>query len=66
MSPQNFQPDLFQKVVSVVMALVFIGLAVAYYLQGELMARDVIGSIISGALLAYLIHLWLMPNDPLI
>lgn len=63
MDPRYFNPDIFQKVFAVVMILVFIGFAIAYYIHGELLLRDVLGSLISGTLLAYLVHLWLMPND---
>ncbi len=47
----------------VTLSVVLVGFVLAVVIQGTIATRDVIGSIISAVLLAYLVHLWIMPSD---
>ena len=57
-----FDYDVFKKVLPVVFSLVLIGFVIAFQVYGELLIRDIIGTLISAVLGAYLIHLWLLPE----
>ena len=52
--------DVFQKVLAITLSLVFLGCLTAYLYYGELVARDIIGSLISGVIFAYMVHLWVL------
>ena len=54
-----FRPVLFAKTLTVTACAGLIGCAVAFRLQGELAARDIIGTVISTLLFSYLVHLWI-------
>ena len=54
-----FRPALFVKTLIVSGCAAIIGCAAAYRLQGELAARDIIGTTISTLLFSYLVHLWI-------
>ncbi len=47
----------------VTLSVVLVGFVLAVVIKGTIATRDVIGSIISAVLLAYLVHLWIMPSD---
>jgi len=53
------RPALFAKTLTVTGCAALIGCAVAYRMQGELAARDIIGTTISTLLFSYLVHLWI-------
>lgn len=63
MKPSLFDRALFSKTLAVTMALVVLGLGAAFAIKGEVSTVDVVGSIISGIILAYVVHLWMMPQD---
>lgn len=54
-----FRPALFAKTLTVTACAAIIGCAVAFRLQGELAARDIIGCGISTVLFSYMVHLWI-------
>ncbi len=63
MKPSLFDRALFGKTLAVTIALVVAGLAVAFAINRELSTVDVVGATISGVILAYVVHLWIMPQD---
>ena len=54
-----FIPELFMKALTVTVGLAVLGLALAYTLSGTLAVRDVIGTLISATIIAYMAHLWM-------
>ena len=54
-----FVPHVFVKVLAVVMTLVLIGFVISFLVYGEITTTDVVGSLISAPLFAYLVHLWI-------
>jgi len=59
MSHLPFVPSVFVKVLAATLTAVSAGLAIALFYNGELAWRDIVGSLVSAPLLAYLIHLWI-------
>ena len=59
----TFQRILFIKVLAAVMTIVCLTLAGVFWVNGSVATRDIIGSVISGVLFSYLLHLWLLPAD---
>jgi len=59
MSQLPFVPAVFAKVLAATLTVVGVGLAIALLYNGNLAWRDIIGSLVSAPLLAYLIHLWI-------
>jgi len=53
-----FIPEIFWKVLVGTLSLAAIGLAVAFAVFGSVPLRDVIGTLISATILAYMAHLW--------
>ena len=53
-----FIPEIFWKVLAGTLALAVAGLVIAYAVFGSLPLRDVIGTLISATILAYMAHLW--------
>jgi hypothetical protein len=56
----DFVPSVFFKVLAVTVGLMLLGWAAAAWLYGELTRPDIIGSLISALILAYLVHLWIV------
>ncbi len=55
-----FVPTLYSKVLGAVLGLLLSGVAVAYAVVGSLETRDLVGSLISAVIVAYLLHVvWL-------
>lgn len=54
-----FAPSVFATALVGTLALVGIGFAVAFRLNDELATRDIIGSLISAPIFAYMVHLWI-------
>ncbi len=54
-----FVPAVFIKVLAAVLTVVALGLGVMLAVNGEIQTQDMIGSLISAPLLAYLVHLWI-------
>jgi|CXWL01.1.fsa_nt_gi hypothetical protein len=54
-----FYPGVFGKTLVVTLSIAIVGSAVALRVYGELALRDIIGSTITAALGAYLVHLWI-------
>lgn len=54
-----FHPGLFAKSLAVIGSVAVVGCAVALRVQGELATRDIVGTVISVPMLAYLVHLWI-------
>ena len=52
-------PNLFAKVLAVVMTLVLVGWLGALWIYGELTRVDMVGSLISAFIFSYLVHLWI-------
>ena len=63
MKPSLFDRALFTKTLIAALVLVVVGLGIALAVYGEVSTVDVVGASVSGLVLAYLIHLWLMPLD---
>ena len=61
MNPQAplFYPSTFVKSLAATFSAAVIGCAIAFRIHGELAARDIIGTSISGLIFAYLVHLWI-------
>ncbi len=53
-----FVPEIFWKVLVVTLALAVIGLGVAFMVFDTVALRDVIGTLISATIVAYMAHLW--------
>ncbi|MEK6644455.1 MAG: hypothetical protein AABZ08_11160 [Planctomycetota bacterium] len=54
-----FRPALFAKALAVIGSIAVVGCAVALRVQGNLATRDIVGTVISVPMLAYLVHLWI-------
>ncbi|MBI5762931.1 MAG: hypothetical protein HZA51_05330 [Planctomycetes bacterium] len=54
-----FHLGLFAKSLAVIGSVAVVGCAVALRVQGELATRDIVGTVISVPMLAYLVHLWI-------
>lgn len=54
-----FVPVVFFKVLAVTLTVVFIGYVLSFVVTGEITTVDIVGSLISAPLFAYLVHLWL-------
>lgn len=54
-----FVPQVFAKVLAVTLTLVVIGFVISLWVYGEITSVDIVGSLISAPLFAYLIHLWI-------
>ena len=52
----------FWKVLAVAEAVAIAGLAIAGAVSGSLAARDIVGTLISAAIVAYMAHLWIGPK----
>lgn len=54
-----FVPIVFFKVLAVTLTLVLVGYVVSFVVYDEITTVDIVGSLISAPLFAYLVHLWL-------
>ncbi len=63
MAKLPFSPGVFFKVAGVVLLLLVIGLWILNKVVGELTNADMVMAPISAVILAYLIHLWLLPGE---
>lgn len=63
MSRLPFAPRIFFKVLAVIVVLLLTAFAIIHWIMGEMTTTDIVGSSISSLILAYLIHLWLMPTE---
>lgn len=54
-----FIPELFMKALMVTIGVAILGLALAYTIYDTLAVRDVIGTLISATIVAYMAHLWI-------
>ncbi len=55
-----FDKELYLRFLIAALGVTFIGFVIAYHVYGELLVRDIIGSLITAPLAAYLLHLWYM------
>jgi hypothetical protein len=63
MAKLPFRGRIFFKVLLVVLALLAGSLWLMYRINGELTGADKVMGPISAIILAYLVHLWLLPGD---
>ena len=64
MAKLPFSPGVFFKVAGVVLVLLVLGLWILNKVVGELTITDMVGAVSSAVILAYLVHLWLLPGEP--
>jgi hypothetical protein len=62
MSKLPLEKPVFFKVLAVVLVLLVVGLALEKWLTGALPLRDIVGATVSSIILAYLVHLWMLPD----
>jgi len=63
MSKFPLVPKTFVKVLAVVLLLVAIGFAIVIWIAGKISTTDVVGTLISAVIFAYLVHLYLIPGE---
>lgn len=56
----DFEPLVFVKVFAATLGVVFLGWAGSIWIYGELTRVDMIGSLISAPIFAYMVHLWIL------
>lgn len=56
----EFVPAVFWKVLAATLTVVMLGWTGAIWIFGELKTVDIIGSLISAPICAYLVHLWIV------
>ncbi len=56
----EFVPAVFWKVLAATLTAVMLGWIGAIWFFGELKTVDIVGSLISTPILAYLVHLWIV------
>ncbi len=56
----DFVPGVFWKVLAATLTVVMLGWLGAMWIFGELKTVDIVGSLISAPILAYLVHLWIV------
>ncbi len=56
----EFVPGVFWKVLAATLTAVMLGWVGAIWIFGELKTVDIVGSLISAPILAYLVHLWIV------
>jgi len=54
-----FIPSLFSKVIAVIMALAILIILAVVLIAGHITTLDLAGTLISAAIIAYIIHLWI-------
>lgn len=58
-----FVPARFMKALTVTLGLAVAILVTAMALSGSIPLRDIIGTILSAAIVAYIVHLWIVPKE---
>ena len=58
-----FAPARYMKALIVTLSLAVIVLITAMAISGSLPVRDIIGTILSAAIVAYIAHLWIVPRN---
>lgn len=56
----DFEPSVFFKVLAVTLCVVFLGWGGSYIIYHELTTVDIVGSLISAPIFAYMVHLWIV------
>ncbi len=56
----EFVPAVFWKVLAATLTVVMLGWIGAIWIFGELKTVDIVGSLISAPIFAYLVHLWII------
>lgn len=56
----DFVPSVFFKVLAVTLGIVLLGWAGSVWIYGEVTRTDIIGSLISAPIFAYMVHLWIV------
>ena len=56
----DFEPSVFWKVLAATFGAVLLGWVGALWVFGELSGVDVVGSLISAPIFAYMVHLWII------
>ncbi len=56
----DFVPAVFWKVLAATLTVVMLGWLGAIWIFGELKTVDIVGSLISAPIFAYLVHLWII------
>ena len=59
-NPPLLVPGVLAKTLSATCVLVIVGFAVALRVYGTLAVRDIVGTLISATIFAYLVHLWIV------
>lgn len=63
MSKLPFEGRIFFKVLPIVLVLLAVALWVMHRVNGELTGADKVMGPLSAIILAYLVHLWLLPGE---
>ena len=56
----EFVPAVFWKVLAATLTVVMLGWIGAMWIYGELKTVDIVGSLISAPIFAYMVHLWVV------
>ena len=56
----DFVPAVFFKVLAITLTAVLLGWIGAIWFYGELKTVDIVGSLISAPIFAYMVHLWIV------
>ncbi len=56
----DFVPAVFSKVLAATLTVVMLGWLGAIWIFGELKTVDIVGSLISAPIFAYMVHLWIV------
>ncbi len=56
----DFVPAVFWKVLAATLTVVMLGWIGAIWIYGELKTVDIVGSLISAPIFAYMVHLWVV------
>ncbi len=56
----EFVPAVFWKVLAATLTVVMLGWIGAMWIFGELKTVDIVGSLISAPIFAYMVHLWII------
>ena len=56
----EFVPAVFWKVLAATLTAVMLGWLGAMWIYGELKTVDIVGSLISAPIFAYMVHLWIV------
>ncbi|MCG8405278.1 MAG: hypothetical protein MI923_08790 [Phycisphaerales bacterium] len=56
----DFESSVFFKVLAATLGILFLGWLASIWIYGELTRTDMIGSLISAPIFAYLVHLWII------